>query len=459
MARWLQRAWAIGIPLYLLAFAWRFADERLYADSGYYLARVINEGAFHIEHGRWVLALPQLLPLLAIKLGSPLPVVILLHSLGNVLFLAVAAWFAWSILDDRRSAMLLVALHIVGLAHGLFCPVFELYYGVALLVLFFAVLGSTRFTGALRMALLLLFFVGAVSSHPMALLLTAGALAIARVQWQRSTLLPLMIAAAGAIIFRALTMSVYEAAQLSFVQRLAFPSLVLPLFAPSFLLAQIERALKHYPDVLAIASFTLALLACHRSWRTLSAFVLGLLVLHVLTGLYLPDPTHDRYREQVDFGFAAWTLIVAFTAVWPMHERRIALLLLLLVCGAYRIARAERIAPYYAARTAWQFDLIENTRANGMQKAIIDPQGITFGTPDDRVAPYWSTGIECLLLSATDGPDAVVSIITTDDLQCAGVPEHLDKFVFLCWDVMEPEDLNVRYFRLAPGSYAPLPER
>lgn len=457
--RWLQRAWIIGIPAYLLAFAWRFANERLYADSGYYLARVINEGAFHIEHGRWVLALPELLPLLAVKLGAALPVVILLHSLGNVLFLGAAVLFAWRVLDDQRSAMLLVGLHIIGLAHGLFCPVFELYYGVALLVLFLAVLGSDRFTGAVGMALLLLFFIGAISSHPMTLLLAAGSLVITRVHWQRSTVLPLLIALIGVVLFRALTMSAYEVAQLSFVQRLAFPWLVLPLFSPSFLLGQIERVLAHYPDVLATAFFTISLLFHYRSWRTLFIFVLGLLALHVLTGLYLPDPTHDRYREQVDFGFAAWTLIVAFTAVWPMHERRIALLLLLIVCGAYRIAHIERIAPLYAARTEWQLGLIEEARTKGMQKAIIDPQGITFGTPDDRVAPYWSTGIECLLLSAKDGPSSTISIITTDDLECPGVRDHLDKFVFRCWDVLEPEDLDARYFRLAPGSYAPLPER
>ena len=49
---------------YLALFAWRFADERLYADSGYYLARVVNEDAFRIEHGRWVLAFAQALPLI-----------------------------------------------------------------------------------------------------------------------------------------------------------------------------------------------------------------------------------------------------------------------------------------------------------------------------------------------------------------------------------------------------------
>jgi len=77
-----------AVLLFLAVFAWRFADERLYSDSGYYLARVINEGSFRVEHGRWVLALSQVLPLIGVKLGLPVTALIKLHSLNNVVWLA-----------------------------------------------------------------------------------------------------------------------------------------------------------------------------------------------------------------------------------------------------------------------------------------------------------------------------------------------------------------------------------
>ncbi|HRH39153.1 MAG TPA: hypothetical protein PK760_12445, partial [Flavobacteriales bacterium] len=51
--RIILRTLAWSIVAFLGLFAWRFAEERLYTDSGYYLARVINEGWFHVEHGRW----------------------------------------------------------------------------------------------------------------------------------------------------------------------------------------------------------------------------------------------------------------------------------------------------------------------------------------------------------------------------------------------------------------------
>jgi hypothetical protein len=49
----LSHAFGWAVILYLFVFALRFAQERLYGDSSYYLLRVINERWFHIEHGSW----------------------------------------------------------------------------------------------------------------------------------------------------------------------------------------------------------------------------------------------------------------------------------------------------------------------------------------------------------------------------------------------------------------------
>ena len=149
-ARW-ERSTALGLCAVVLGllvlFAWRYADERLYADSGYYLFRVVNESSFHIEHGRWVLALAQALPLVGVKLGLPMGAVIHLHSLANVVFLMLSMIYALVLLKDRRTALLLAMAQVIGLAHGLFCPVFELYYGVALVLLFHATAANDRLEG------------------------------------------------------------------------------------------------------------------------------------------------------------------------------------------------------------------------------------------------------------------------------------------------------------------------
>lgn len=435
------------VAAYLLAFAIRFADERLYADSGYYLIRTLNEGAFRIEHGRWVLALAEWLPWAGAQSGLPMAGIITLHSLGNVAFLLTGAAFALLVLRDGRAALALAALQLIGLAHGLFCPVFELYYGCGLIVLLLTTIrrnGSATALDKLGAALLLLL---ALSSHPMAWLLAAGALQLeprANLRCFRMALLPAALAFAS---IRAAGMSAYEAAQLSFIQRLAFPDLVLGLFAPDELARQAARFMRHYPDVLAIAAFTAVILWREGQWRKGMAFVLGWAVLYVLTCLYLPSPDHDRYREQVDFGFAAWSVLALLFHAWDHADWRPAIVALLATCMLFRAAEAERVAPFYTARTAWHASLIRAAHEQGMRKAVVDLDGIGFGAAGERVAPYWSTAIEGLLLSAREGPEAVVALATTDDLRGhAALPN--DRIILRRWDVMPVDYFNARWFRL-----------
>ncbi|MCB9184323.1 MAG: hypothetical protein H6591_10415 [Flavobacteriales bacterium] len=453
--RWTTIGLCIGVLAYLAAFALRFADERLYADSGYYLFWTINDLGFHIEHGRWVLALAEWPALLGAMSDSPMSAAILAHSLANVIFLVLTMCFALYVLKDERAALALAASQLIGLTHGLFCPVFELYYGTGLIILLHAVVVNALLNGRIKLLLALMLFILALSSHPMAWLLLLGMLALLDPRDRRPMLLPLLLAALLFAVLRWYGMSVYESAQLGFAKRL-ISFAPLRLLAPQQLWHEARRFVQHDPDVLALAATAAIILARARQWRPLIIHLSGIVVLYILTGLYLPDAPHDRYHEQVDFGFAAWTVLVLFSSCWAMLPWRPAILTLVMLGFAYRIAEAERIAPYYTARTAWLEQLIQQAKDEQLRKAIIDPHGISFGTADDRVAPYWSPGVETLLLSARQGPDQAISVITTDDFDCPGVTEKLDKLVLRCWDVIEPERVNKRFFDLPASQYAPL---
>jgi hypothetical protein len=448
---------AMGIAGYLIAFAWRFADERLYADSGYYLIRTINEGAFHIEHGRWVLALAEWLPLLGARMGLPLHAVIVLHSLGNAAFLLLAMAYAWFVLKDARTLLALCAVQLIGLAHGLFCPVFELYYGVGLIIMLMATLESDRWEGRTRLFLAISLLLLALSSHPLAWLLLAGSFALLPHRVRRPFLLPALVVIVAFAIVRTSSISAYEAGQLAFVRRL-FSTAPLELFGPSFIIDHASRAVRHYPDVLALAALTIAVLWRGAAWRAMLLFLFGLFALYIGTGLYLPDPAHDRYREQVDFGFAAWVLLVLFFGAWKLHAWRPAWLAMLFLATAFRIHEAERIAPHYRLRTAWERALVRIAQAHGSPKAAVAVGTLQFGTVHDRVTPYWSTGVETLLLSAERGPDATMSIITWEDLQATDAAIGPDAFVLRRWDVLPIAWLDRRWFRMdGRATYRPLP--
>ena len=223
----------LAILGFLAVFAWRFADERLYSDSGYYLARVINEGSFRIEHGRWVLALSQVLALIGVKLGLGMKSLIVLHSLNNVAWLGACTLVAKRVLHDDRAVLLLACVHVIGLTHGLFCPIFELYYGVDLLILFNATRQAEHLRPAVRWILLIVFFVGAISSHFFALLLAAGVLLLVRVWKDRPMTLALGSATVVVLAVRMATLSVYEQSGLEFLRDLGDPVKVFALFAPA----------------------------------------------------------------------------------------------------------------------------------------------------------------------------------------------------------------------------------
>lgn len=453
---WARRALPVIALGYLALFAWRFADERLYADSGYYLARVINEGAFRIEHGRWVLAFAQLLPLAGAKLGLGMPALIALHSLNNVAWLGACMLIAWRALRDPMGAVILGALHLVGLTHGLLCPIFELYYGADLLVLLVGCWQARHLGPPVRAAACALLLFVVASSHLFGAALAVGALLLLQAWKERGLAALLAVVLIAQSVLHAATITPYEKDHLSFLARLCDRDALAGLVRPQYLVEVARYALRHYPDALVLGGLLLLATLRDRRWAQ-TALIAGLLLaMAFLILLKLPILIHDRYREQVDFALTAWILIALGTLVLrEARWRGLALPLLLLAIG-YRIARAERIAPHYAERTALIRSEIARARALGWSKAIV-PAPVWFGPAHDAIDRSWSTSVESLLLSAKDGPRGTVSLITAQDLDFKEVREGLDAFVFRRWDILDPAWLDRRWFTPPQGRYRPLP--
>lgn len=451
-------AWIVPIAVlgFLAVFAWRFADERLYSDSSYYLAWVINGGGFHIEHGRWVLALSQVLPLIGVKLGVSMKGLILLHSLNNVLWLGACMLFAGRVLRDRPAVISLVCVHLIGLTHGLFCPIFELYYGVDLLILFLAVYRSDRLSSAWRWTLLVVFFLGALSSHFFALVLAAGVLAIESIWRDRRAMIVLSSLIVVHLCVRGLTLSSYETDGLVSILGAMNSRNLAYLLSPSHLLELSIYFVRHYLDVIVLAVAVMVVLVRSQQRRTAVFFTLVALLLLALCILYRPGSIHDRYREQVNFALVAWVIVMFCTQVLPLARWRTMAFAMLMAATLFRMVRAEWIAPWYAERTALVKAEIELAHRHKLSKAIV-LSPVYFGPPHHLIDLSWSTSVESLLLSAKAGPEATLSLITTEDLKTPGVREHLDSFIFRRWDILDASWLNPHCFRAPVGRYVPLP--
>ncbi|MCC6936815.1 MAG: hypothetical protein IT226_01210 [Flavobacteriales bacterium] len=453
IATWLL---PLGILLYLAVFAWRFADERLYSDSGYYLARVINEGTFRIEHGRWVLALSQVLPLIGSKLGVPMSGLITLHSLNNVVWLGACLLFVGRVLRDRNAMIALAAVHLIGLTHGLFCPIYELYYGVDLLIIFHACYKSNRLSPSFRWIILTMCFVGAISSHFIAMVLAAGLLALDHAWRDRKLLLVLGGATVAFLVVHTMTLSVYEKSGLEFLLGFGDPGKLMDLFSPTRIAEFAVYLVIHYADTAIIAVAGAVMLWKDGQRWSMLVFITGLLILHILAVMFLPGFMHDRYREQVNFATTAWIVLVLCIRLVPVVHWRPVLLALLVGATLFRMGRAERAAAWYVDRTDLIETRVEQARSFGLTKGIVSAP-VYFGPEHQVVDLSWSTSVESLLLSSKNGPTGTVSLITTQDLDLPEVRMHLDGFIFRRWDIMDPSWLNTRYFRAPTGTYVPLP--
>ncbi|HRF79850.1 MAG TPA: hypothetical protein PL070_07160 [Flavobacteriales bacterium] len=450
------------IVLFLGWFAIQFAEERLFSDSSYYLFHVVNDGRFHIEHGRWVLALSQLLPLLGTKLGLPLTTLITLHSLNNVVFLIAGLLFVLGVLRDHHAALALASVQLIGLTHGLFCPIFELYYGVALLIIFRAVVKDRTLHAYVRWPLLSVLFLGAVSSHFLGMLLTIGSLVMDRCWQDRKLTILLASVLLVHIVAHTLTLSAYEEKNLHFIQDLGDATKLLGLVGASRLGELAHSLIRHYPDITVFGTLTLFVLISKKHWWQVLIFTGILFVLFVLVGLHTPGFLHDRYREQLHFAFTAWVIITMCHQVLPLG-RYTSLIGILFGCAVVlRIAMALDVSRYYAARTAWHRACIEVARTAHLSKGII-PAPFDFGPADDLVDLSWSTSVESLLLSASAGPDQTISLITFLDEEHEDNSAHLDEFIFRRWEIMDTSALNTVYFRPPTGRYTridfPMPRK
>src|SRR5690606_12422773 len=139
--------------------------ERLFADASYYAFHAINSGFFHVEHGRIVLALSQIIPLIGYYLHLPLQWLLVLSSVGHEVFYYSIFLILIYFIKDLRAALLLILVHLIGQLWLYYSPMLEICYGAALAVLFYSILSNEKYKNDFWLALLLLSQWFVMTSH------------------------------------------------------------------------------------------------------------------------------------------------------------------------------------------------------------------------------------------------------------------------------------------------------
>lgn len=437
--------WALGV------LAMVFYEERIFMDSAHYLMRVINEGTFWVEHNRFVLVLAEWPGLLASRLGLSMKTVLMAHSVGNwlnfyllFLFLAHARREVWA-------ALAIVATQALGMAQGFYCPIFEYYYGFALLVVFYALWHrqyAFRWHVALGLGLLLAL---ALSAHLNAFVVLAFILLLTYHPERHWGYYAAFIAVLAAhAVFKALFATEYEQMQAGFIREIYTFKFVGKVFKPSYVLEVLAYAGVHYADVLLVSGLGVGLLWRVRDTgsRLLGLFLLGA---YILINTYHPGTNPSRYREQVNYlatglvGF--WVLCVA-VPVLPAAQRR------MLVAAVFAVlaVRVGYIAhtgnTVFAPRVQRIHALIACATRAHLQKCVAEYPDRTASHDDDNLF-QWSLGQESLMLSAQDGPATAVQCLTMDDAVHLQLSDTFTAFAFRRWEVYPSATyLNPEYFQL-----------
>ncbi len=292
-----------------------FYKERLLADSGYYLLRMINQGWLRVEHHRYILALSQFLPWLGVTAGLPLKAILILYSLNHVLF-PLSVFLILTIHYKKHfHGYLLVFLQISGITTGFYVPMFEMYYAAPLLLLLDAALNSESGSGRWIVILFSSLFI--LSSHPVSAILLF-ALLVYKFLNDRNFIWPeylaLFLIFVIITLFKIIHPSEYEAGK---------TTAILKGFSDGkYTIGWLRERLVfmfslQYASVFMIIICTAAFIL-KRQWLYFTmaiTFTAGILF---LAAINTDQTLHSRYNEQVWFPLSVWAIIL-FSGLFALN--------------------------------------------------------------------------------------------------------------------------------------------
>lgn len=431
--------------------------ERLFADASYYFFHTINSGWFHVEHGRVVLGISQLLPLLGYYLGMPLKILMLLSSIGHELFYYVIFLVCYYKLKDHATAIAMLLIHLIGQLWLYYSPMLEICYGAALATFLYAILKSGKYKDDKWLILLLLTQWFAMTSHPENFVLVGLVIAydmINRGFEKRIHILTIAFSILG-FILEILSFSEYESGHVNFIGE-GKKATAANLFQADYANELLTMFSEFYPEL--IAMFCLAAVV---SWYRNRNLSLLLLISTVAALLLLVNQLHfanvfSRYYEST---YNPLVGIIAFLFVQEMFLIPQKWVKTLVASAAVLIAlgRAIWIWDFGAdlrQRSAQLDRIVDHAQWVGKSKYLINT-----GNYHRPYSSYtWANPIESLLYSAIDGKENTVTIAEENEINYEKNYLALNdsNYMFRRFEIEPHAFLNSRFFELDKEPYQKL---
>lgn len=427
--------------------------ERLFADASYYAFHAINSGCFHVEHGRLVLALSQIVPLIGYYLYLPLQWVLVLSSVGHELFYYGIFLLLYYGIKDKKAAVLLILVHLIGQLWLYYSPMLEISYGGGLAVLFFAILHNQKYKDDKWLILLLITQWFVMTSHLENFLLIVVAIAYDVIQrsWRPKIHLPLTVLTVIGLLMEFLTFSSYESDRVftdeSKLERLS------KVFNSEYLYAVGEMFLSFFPELVFFAVLSIVYLISKKKIKVLLLLLASTFALLFVVNMSANANYFMRYHESM---YNPLVFVLSFFFVYELLNIKgiwlqRALLTIVVLLAFNRIGWTWNYGEDLRKRSAQLERIVDYAQMLGHSKYLIEPKNMQ--KHYSHIA--WSNPIETLFYSAIDGKDKSLSIATTVDYEYNKNFRELNdsNYMFRMHEIKSHDFLNSRFFKLKKEGY------
>lgn len=448
----------------LLVMSIVFAFERnLYADSSYYIFKIVNTGWFDIEHSRYSALITQLLPVAFVKLGMSLQVIIYAYSISFIL-LFYGIWLIINyVLKDPYIGIALLLILVVPVRENFFKPVTELHQALAWSMLLFSWINKRilknvkngkvdyKFLIISILLVLLCYYSHPVSLFPILFIFTW--IAIDEKIWTdwRIYFLVIITLLLFSIKFFMADKTGYEGERYSNISNLIklIPELQ-SYYSFNWFMHNFVR-LYLIPLILLIVYIGFAL--NKKMYLKVAISILSVLGFFIISVITFRQGDSDIMMEK-DFMPLNFFILIPF-ANEVLNSNKLKSNILVMVVSflvLFSTYRTVRVGRRYTKRINYVHQIIEYANNNNIKKAIINSNKVN----KDILLISWGLSLETLLYSSIEGPENGVSIYIYNNFD--NIKESINnptRFLFVNWYLnRDIALLNNNFFKLPKENYS-----
>jgi hypothetical protein len=441
----------------LFFYSFVFWKERQAFDAAHYLLEIILRKSFFIAHFRPIGFVSQVLPVFGVWLNAPLKWLMILYSVGDVLYYYLIFLLLLFYFKNERATIWFFVIYLSTLAYSFYCPVTELLQGLALLPVVFCLLERGGVVSQIWIYIVTLLI---IFSHPL-LFIPLGALyafyffrnKLEKKHWVLSSWFLVLLAV------KFLTLDVYDS------QKAFYPVVyndygnMNNITDVAYLISFLEMLFISYPVLFLLFGWSIFLMILNKTTSSLLVYVgcvFGFLLIIICTHHF----EHiSNYSERM---LLPLPCLVSMPIVFfepKDNKSRIQLFSFMLLFGffIFRLTQIYHAGQEFVLRNEQMKRIIDVSRLMGSQKVIAD-ENLLEQLPFANTG--WCYSIESMLLSAVEGPEKVVSI--------AMLHEHMDRIKqqgnevsnkqWIKWTefILPDDSLPSNYFSFKKQKYIPL---